>query len=148
VDILIDTHALVWWLEDAGRLSRRAVAILEDPDNAILVSAVVGWEISIKVSAGKIQPRSLIQRLHRVVERQSFSELPITLETAIRAGLLPLHHRDPFDRSLVAQAQSLNASILSADVLLDRYDACGRHDGEATGRGCDNHSLHGIPFHC
>jgi PIN domain nuclease of toxin-antitoxin system len=122
VKVLLDTHVLVWWLEDASRLSRRATTILANRDNGILVSAVVGWEIAIKVSVGKMKPRSLIQGLGRVLEQQSFSELPITLDTAVRAGLLPLHHRDPFDRLLVAQAQSLGVSILSADAVLDRYD--------------------------
>jgi PIN domain nuclease of toxin-antitoxin system len=122
VKVLLDTHVLVWWLEDASRLSRRAATILANRDNGILVSAVVGWEIAIKVSAGKMEPRSIIEGLDRVLEQQSFSELPITLDTAVRAGLLPLHHRDPFDRLLVAQAQSLSVSILSADPVLDRYD--------------------------
>jgi PIN domain nuclease of toxin-antitoxin system len=76
----------------------------------------------MKLKAGKMEPRSLIQRLNRVLDQQSFTELPITLDTAVRAGLLPLHHRDPFDRLLVAQAQSLSISILSADAVLDRYD--------------------------
>jgi PIN domain nuclease of toxin-antitoxin system len=120
--VLLDTHALVWWLEDAGRLSRRAATILANLDNSIRVSAVVGWEIAIKVSAGKMQPRSIIQRLDRVLAQQSFSELPITLAAAVRAGLLPTHHRDPFDRLLVAQAQSLNLPILSADRILDQYE--------------------------
>jgi len=122
VQILLDTHVLVWWLENADRLSRRAVAVLENSDNDILVSAVVGWEISIKVAIGKMEPRSLIQKLGRVLEQQSFSELPITLDTAVRSGLLPLHHRDPFDRLLVAQAQSLGVSVLSSDAIFDRYD--------------------------
>jgi PIN domain nuclease of toxin-antitoxin system len=122
VKVLLDTHVLVWWLEDANRLSRRAATILANCDNGILVSAVVGWEIAIKVRAGKIEPPSIIQGLDRVLERQSFSELPITLDMAVRAGLLPLHHRDPFDRLLVAQAQLLSVPILSADAVLDRYD--------------------------
>jgi len=122
VKLLLDTHVLVWWLEDATRLSQRAVAILANRDNSILISAAVGWEIAFKVSVGKMEPRSILHGLDRVLDRQSFSELPITLEAAIRAGLLPLHHRDPFDRLLVAQAQSLNIPILSADALLDPYD--------------------------
>jgi PIN domain nuclease of toxin-antitoxin system len=109
-------------LEDADRLSRRARTLLENTENDILISAIVGWEISIKISAGKMRPRSLLQQLDHVLQQQSFSELPITLDAAIRAGLLPLHHRDPFDRLLVAQAQLLNISIISADVVLDRYD--------------------------
>jgi PIN domain nuclease of toxin-antitoxin system len=122
VKVLLDTHVLIWWLEDARRLSRRAATILANLENTVLVSAVVGWEIAIKVSAGKMQPRSLIQDLDRILQQQSFSELPITLDAAVRAGLLPLHHRDPFDRLLVAQAQSLSVPIVSADRVLDQYE--------------------------
>jgi PIN domain nuclease of toxin-antitoxin system len=120
--LILDTHALIWWLEDASRLSKRAEIILANLENDILVSAAVGWEIAIKLKAGKMEPRSLIQGMSRLLDQQSFTELPITLSTAVRAGLLPLHHRDPFDRLLVAQAQSLSIPILSADAVLDRYD--------------------------
>lgn len=82
----------------------------------------MGWEIAIKVGVGKMKPRSILQDLDRVLAEEAFSELPITLGAAVRAGLLPLHHRDPFDRLLVAQAQSLNVPILSADGVLDLYD--------------------------
>jgi len=92
--VLLDTHVLVWWLEDADRLSKRSAAILGNRDNGILVSAVVGWEIAIKVGAGKMKPRSILERL----------------EMAVRAGLLPLHHRDPFDRLLVAQSAGAGCS--------------------------------------
>ena len=120
--LLLDTHVLVWWLEDPRRLSRRAATILANRNNDILVSAAVGWEIAIKVGVGKMKPRSILQDLDRVLAEEAFSELPITLDAAVRAGLLPLHHRDPFDRLLVAQAQSLNVPILSADGVLDLYD--------------------------
>jgi PIN domain nuclease of toxin-antitoxin system len=119
--VLLDTHVVVWWLEDASRLSRRAVAILANRNNGILISAAVGWEMAIKVNLGKLKPRSLLDGLGRIVEQEAFSELPISLEAAVRAGTLPLHHRDPFDRLLVAQSESLNVPILSADAILDRY---------------------------
>lgn len=86
------------------------------------MSAAVGWELAIKVNLEKIAPSSLIERMKQVVKQQEFAEQEITLEHAVRAGLLPLHHRDPFDRLLVAQAQSLNIPIVSADRVLDRYD--------------------------
>jgi PIN domain nuclease of toxin-antitoxin system len=120
--VLVDTHAVIWWLEDAPRLSKRASAILEDRDNDIVVSAIVGWEIAIKISAGKMEPGIITESLARLFRREFFSELPITLDAAIRSALLPLHHRDPFDRVLVAQALSLNIPIVSADAVLDRYD--------------------------
>jgi len=121
VKVLLDTHALVWWMEDAGRLSKQATKIIANPENHILISAAVGWELAIKVSTEKMKPPSILDGLERALERESFSEVPITLDTAVRSGLLPRHHRDPFDRLLVAQAQSLNVPILSADRLLDLY---------------------------
>ena len=118
---LLDTHVVVWWLEDANRLSRRAATLLADRDNTILISAAVGWELAIKVSLGKMKPRSILEGLDHLLAQEAFSEVPITLEMAVRAGLLPSHHRDPFDRMLVAQAQSLNVPIVSADAILDKY---------------------------
>jgi PIN domain nuclease of toxin-antitoxin system len=109
-------------MENSGRLSKQAAKTIANPDNQILISAVVGWEMAIKVGTGKMKPSSILGGLDHALEMESFSELPITLEAAVRAGLLPLHHRDPFDRLLVAQAQSLNAPILSADEVLDLYE--------------------------
>jgi PIN domain nuclease of toxin-antitoxin system len=123
VKVLLDTHVVVWWLGDASRLSRRAITILANRDNVILISAVVGWEMAIKVDLGKLKPRSLLDGLGRIMEQEAFSELPISLEAAVRAGTLPRHHGDPFDRLLVAQSQWLNVPILSADAVLDRYEA-------------------------
>lgn len=122
MEVLIDTHAVIWWFEGAAGLSKRASSIIASPDNLILVSAAVGWELAIKLNLGKFNTPALVQELHCTVEREGFAELPIGLEHAVRAGLLPLHHRDPFDRLLVAQAQALGAPILSADRLLDAYD--------------------------
>jgi|SRR5271157_6109674 len=122
MQILIDTHTLVWWMVDSSRLSRRASDILSDLSNRVLISAVVAWELAIKVNAGKIHPPTLISLLEGALAQQVFAELPISLEHAVRAGLLPLHHRDPFDRLLVAQAQAMGAPILSADRALDAYD--------------------------
>ena len=120
--VLLDTHVVVWWLEDGSRLSKRAAGILGNLENTVLLSAAVGWELAIKVNLGKFKPASILDGMDRLMKQQAFSELPITLEMAVRAGLLPTYHNDPFDRMLVAQAQSLNIPILSADAVLDRYD--------------------------
>ncbi len=119
--VLLDTHTLIWWICDNARLSRRAASVLKDSENEILVSAVVGWEIAIKVKLGKIAPAALVDRLQKEIRREGFFELPIAFDHAVQAGSLPLHHRDPFDRVLVAQALSLDEPILSADQILDRY---------------------------
>jgi PIN domain nuclease of toxin-antitoxin system len=120
--VLIDTHALVWWFTDFDRLSKRAASVITSMENTVLISAAVAWELSIKVNLGKLDAMSLVADLGPRLEREGFAELPITLSQAARAGLLPLHHRDPFDRLLVSQAQELGVPILSADALLDRYD--------------------------
>jgi PIN domain nuclease of toxin-antitoxin system len=121
MDVLLDTHALVWWMEDASRLSRRAATVIANTANRIFISAAVGWELSIKVSTGKMKPASILDDLEHELEKESFVQLPITLEMALRAGSLPPHHRDPFDRMLVAQAQLLRVPVVSADTLLDNY---------------------------
>ena len=120
--VLLDTHALVWWFNDPSQLSKRADAIIANTQNTVLVSAAVAWELSIKVNLGKLNALSLITDFSERLEREGFTELPIGVAHATRAGLLPLHHRDPFDRLLVAQAQDLGIPILSADTSLDRYD--------------------------
>lgn len=109
-------------MEAAARLSRRAAMALANRQNRILVSAAVAWELAIKVSSGKLRPPVPIRELGAVISQQRFVELAITVEHAVTAGLLPLHHRDPFDRLLVAQAKSLDVPIVSADPLFDRYE--------------------------
>jgi len=121
MNLLLDTHVLIWWFEGSAALSKRASSTIGNPDNVILISAVVGWELAIKFKAGKFQTPSLVQDLDGIVHREGFAELPISLEHAVRAGLLPMHHKDPFDRLLIAQAQALNAPIVSADVHFDHY---------------------------
>ena len=122
MEALLDTHVVIWWFENAPRLSKRASAILAAPNNTLYVSAAVGWEIAIKVNVGKFQSSELMADMSGFLAREGWRQLPISLEHAVRAGLLPLHHRDPFDRLLVAQAQALNLPILSADRELDEYD--------------------------
>jgi PIN domain nuclease of toxin-antitoxin system len=122
VKILLDTHALIWWFADESKLSRRASSMIANQNNTVLVSAAIAWELAIKVNLGKFDALSLATELPRYTEEEGFEELPINMEQAVRAGLLPLHHRDPFDRLLVAQAQALNVPILSADAVLDQYD--------------------------
>jgi PIN domain nuclease of toxin-antitoxin system len=121
VIVLLDTHVLVWWMTAAKRLSSSAREILADRENQILISAATAWELAIKAKTGKFHPSSVLDDLPAVLVKESFSELGISMGMAIRAGLLPPHHRDPFDRMLAAQAQELNIPILSGDVLFDRY---------------------------
>jgi PIN domain nuclease of toxin-antitoxin system len=122
MEVILDSHALLWWFNDPQRLSKRANSILTNTDNTVLVSAAVAWELSIKVNLGKLDALALLTGLTQRLQKEGFTELSVTIEHATRAGLLPLHHRDPFDRLLVAQAQDLGIPIVSEDDLLDRYD--------------------------
>ncbi|SRR5581483_2310446 len=119
--VLIDTQALFWWYSEPTKLSRRAVSILTEGSNTILISAGAAWELSIKSALGKLDALSLIMDFSTYLNEEGFSELPIAVSHAVRAGLLPPHHRDPFDRLLIAQAQELNVPIVSSDRLLDIY---------------------------
>jgi PIN domain nuclease of toxin-antitoxin system len=118
---LLDTHILIWSMVEPNRLSRRARQAIENPKNRVLISAAVAWELAIKVKAGKFSPASIIDKLDRLLEQAAFLELAITIEHATCAGSLALHHRDPFDRLLVAQALSLRIPVVSADAILDQY---------------------------
>ncbi|HTJ86990.1 MAG TPA: type II toxin-antitoxin system VapC family toxin [Terriglobales bacterium] len=120
--LLLDTQVLFWWYSEPLRVSKRAISLMEDSENDVLVSAAVAWELAIKSAIGKLDALSLTLDLSRLLAEDGFSELPIGISQATRAGLLPLHHRDPFDRLIVAQAQDLNIPILSSDRLLDLYD--------------------------
>lgn len=119
MSLLLDTHALLWWLR-GDEIDSGAHAAIADPDNLVAVSAVSIWEIAIKESLGKLRVEggSLFEQLS--VSR--FESLPITHLHADRAGRLPLHHRDPFDRMLVAQAQIEQLSVVTRDPAFGSYD--------------------------
>lgn len=116
--LLLDSHALLWWLADHPTLSEPARAAIGDPSNDVLVSAGSVWEIEIKRALGKLTaPPGLLV----AIDAADFDTLPITGADAERAGRLPSHHRDPFDRMLVAQAVRLDALIVSRDEAFAPY---------------------------
>jgi PIN domain nuclease of toxin-antitoxin system len=118
---LADTHALRWWLDDQVSLSTAAKDFFTDRSNSLVISTVVPWELAIKTRAGKLEVEPLLSRWQEMLEVQRFSELPIDSSHAIRAGLLPRHHNDPFDRMLAAQAQATGWPIISADRIFEMY---------------------------
>jgi PIN domain nuclease of toxin-antitoxin system len=112
--VLLDTHALLWWLEGSRRLSKRARAAIADESTEVLVSAASAWEIATKVRLGKLpSAASLPAMLAQVIREQRFASLGISLEHGSRAGALGGTHRDPFDRMLIAQAQAENLDLVS-----------------------------------
>ena len=123
MNILLDTNALIWCLADPDRLGLAALNLLANPANQVYVSAASGWEIAIKVDLGKITvPPNLREWLPEALERSRLTPLPISLSHALGVENLPPHHRDPFDRLLVAQAVADRLTILTSDEVVGRYD--------------------------
>ena len=116
--LLLDTHVLLWWLSDDPRLSATCRDLIGDADNEIYVSAASTWEISIKRALGKLEAPL---GLSSVIWNSGFAELPISLFHGEQAGGLPEHHKDPFDRMLIAQAQAEGLEIVSADEKFQAY---------------------------
>jgi PIN domain nuclease of toxin-antitoxin system len=116
--MLVDTHALLWWLSDDAALSPAARAAIADPANEPLVSAASVWEIAIKRALGKL---TAPDDLPDLVEDEGFSWLPITPAHAWQVRELPAHHRDPFDRVLVAQAIAEQFPIITGDARFNDY---------------------------
>ncbi len=116
--LLLDTHAFLWWLADAPELGDSARKAIADERNEVFVSAATGWEVAIKRAAGKLQAPD---NLDAMVEESGFSHLPVTFFHGEQAGALPMHHRDPFDRMLIAQAQAEGLVIVTRDPYIQRY---------------------------
>ena len=119
---LLDTHALLWWLDGDERLSPSARAFIGDSDNRILVSAASAWEIATKVRLGRLPGDiEVAARFLECLLEQGFTPLGISVEHALRAGSLPGPHRDPFDRMLIAQAQAESIPLISNESLFYGY---------------------------
>jgi PIN domain nuclease of toxin-antitoxin system len=122
VRALLDTHALLWWLSDDPALSRPARKFIAETKNDLIVSAASAWEISTKVRLGKLPTAAeLTADFVAYMEREGFELLDISPDHAIRAGLLPGPHKDPFDRMLIAQAQAHGFPVVSNDLVFDAY---------------------------
>jgi PIN domain nuclease of toxin-antitoxin system len=119
--ILLDTHVLIWALIDPQRLAATTRRLLEDPENEILFSSASIWEIAIKISLGRadfqVEPSEIID----AAIASGFTELPVRAHAALQVSSLPPHHRDPFDRLLIAQAMTEPALFYTADRQLDPY---------------------------
>ena len=116
--LLLDTHILLWWLNDDPLLSKSLRKLIQDPENTVFISAVALWEIWLKQSLGKLKLPSNFKAL---LELEEFENLPLTARQAAAVASLPWHHRDPFDRMLVAQAQMERLILVSVDENLPAY---------------------------
>ena len=117
--LLLDTHIFLWWISDWGRIAEAVRGAIADPTNEVFVSAVSGWEIGVKKAKGHlVAPHNLAA----VVGEKDLAHLPLTFDHAERAANLPLHHRDPFDRMLIAQAQAEGLTLVTRDSRIPLYD--------------------------
>ena len=116
MNLLLDTHILLWWLAGSSRLSRSAKAAISGSQTYI--SAATAWEIAIKTALGKLVFRGDLQAQLRL---NHFLDLPVTIGHALAAGRLPPHHHDPFDRVLVAQASVESLTLVTSDAHLQAY---------------------------
>lgn len=120
--LLLDTHALIWWLAGDEALSSRAREAIEDEGNSIAVSAASAMEIATKFRIGKLPDAApLAQDFEAIIADQGFVELAITVLHALRAGEMNIAHKDPFDRFLIAQAQSEDMVLISNEALFDGF---------------------------
>ncbi|MBI5816236.1 MAG: type II toxin-antitoxin system VapC family toxin [Nitrospinae bacterium] len=122
--LILDTHALLWWLFGDERLSKKAHGAIADPDHVIWVSAASAWEISTKARLGKLpEAGDVPQKLSYYLRQARFLELGVTVEHGVAAGALPGPHRDPFDRMLIAQSIITNCPVVTSDPMFREYGA-------------------------
>lgn len=120
--LLLDTHALLWWIAGDERLSSRAAALIADGANEVLVSAASAWEVVVKSAIGRVEVPSPVDRFFTAqLQANAFVPLPIHMRHALGLSALPDVHRDPFDRILVAQAIAEELTLVSRDRVLRRY---------------------------
>ena len=121
--LLLDTHCWLWTMHDPIKLNKKVRTLIENPEVTVFLSAASIWEIAIKVKLGKLKlPSDVEQYVFRRMKEEQFTELPISSRHAARVGALPEHHRDPFDRILVAQAQCEELALVTADRQLAAYE--------------------------
>lgn len=116
--VFVDAHALLWWASDDRKLADPARRTIADPANTVLISAATIWEIEVKRAAGRLEvPQPILE----AVDANGFEVIPISGQDAVAAAALPAHHRDPFDRVLIAQALRLDAVVVSRDREFAAY---------------------------
>lgn len=120
--VLLDSHALLWWLFDDPSLPESARRIVRNPENEIFVSSASGWEISTKYRLGKLaEAEEAVRNLPELLRQARMETLSITLEHAMAAGALPGPHRDPFDRMLIAQSRLEKMPVVTSDPIFKKY---------------------------
>lgn len=121
MNLLLDTHSLIWFLNGEEKLSEKVRIAIENPDNLTFVSIASVWEIAIKMSLGKFQFNKGFEYFLSLIEENGFEILPITFEHAIAVSTLDFIHRDPFDRLLIAQSNTESMPLATKDENIKRY---------------------------
>jgi PIN domain nuclease of toxin-antitoxin system len=119
VNLLLDTHVVLWWFDNPNTLSEKARDTIAQGGNMVFISAAVAWEIAIKKALGKLRAPD---NLEAVMSEENFQPLPITIPHALAVAALPPIHQDPFDRMQIAQAKVENLTLISRDSLIGQYD--------------------------
>ena len=118
---LLDTHTLLWYIDGNEKISAASRTLIEEKGIVNFVSIISLWEISIKISLGKLEILTPFSNFSQLINENGFEILPISFEDILLLTNLPFHHRDPFDRMLVVQSINNNLKILSRDEILDNY---------------------------
>ena len=122
MNVLLDTHTLIWWLGNLPMLSGNAHDVIADLENEIFVSSASAFEIATKYRLGKLPvAAAFADRLDQHLRTEGFKTLPISLPHALEAGRLPGPHKDPFDRILIAQARLADCTVVTSDPVFRRY---------------------------
>ncbi len=122
MDILVDTHAIIWFITDHDRLPQPSKVLIASQDNVCYASLASFWEMGIKYSLGRLELKSSLDRIFTLIEESGFTLLPVLPEHILKITDLPFHHKDPFDRLLIAQAQKEDFTILTKDNEFNFYE--------------------------
>ncbi len=122
MNLLIDTHALIWFITDNDKLPLKTKQIIENKENNCYVSIATYWEISIKKSIGRLDLHSDLETIFQIINETGFETLPITTNQILRNANLEFHHQDPFDRIIIAQSLVENMTIITRDSQFENYN--------------------------
>lgn len=120
--LLLDTHAFMWWHSEPNYIPKSTLALLQDPSHEVILSVVSLWEMQIKIQLGKLTLRDDLELMLKIQQEQNnISLISVTLPHILELKNLPLHHKDPFDRMLIAQSKVENATLISRDSVFKSY---------------------------
>ncbi|MCA6589538.1 MAG: type II toxin-antitoxin system VapC family toxin [Pseudanabaena sp.] len=121
--LLLDTHAFMWWHSEPECIPKSTLTLLQDPDHELILSVVSLWEMQIKIQLGKLTLRDDLEIMLKIQqERNNISLISVTLPHILELKNLPPHHKDPFDRMLIAQSKVENATLISRDSVFKSYE--------------------------